>query len=775
MKRFSSRFFTRRLCVSLFCISLLSQTSVPAQSSPVRTLTILPSPINLDFEQGNIGKVPDGWIAPPMIVGYSAEISEEKPKAGKRAALLRSSDVSEAASGEFGNLMQAIDGARFRGHRVRFRAAVRFEAAGQMSRAQMWMRVDRAANQVGFFDNMGDRPIMTPEWNYYEIIGDIDDDAAALNIGIILLGKGKAWIDDVSVEDMGKLVALSEPARALKGRGLENLTAFARLFGYVRHFHPSDQAEAADWDVLAVEGVRAIEDAQSSAELAQKLEAFFAPIAPSLRVFPTAKRPDLSREYLQPKLADQLKIVFYRHNGFGQKSGQGIYTTERVRLDSLAARKETNLPDPAKPLVGDLPGGVSFLMPLALYADSEGTLPRASAARKDAANSLVKYSGNDRATRLADVALAWNIFQHFYPYFDVVKTNWPKVLTDSLIAAATDADEIAFRRTLRLMVAALHDGHGGVYNSSENMTHWLPVIFEWIEDRLVITDVAADRAAGLKPGDIVLKIDGKDADKTLSEAEMLISGATPQWQRYIALRRLRSGGKDEVVRLEVRSAGGSPRMVELRRDAQSVELKEKRPEKTAEIKQGIFYLDLDRINDEDFNALLPKLEKANGIIFDLRGYPKVSAVVISHLIDKPVESARWLVPIVTLPDQKGVEFNTNSRWSLDPIAPRLRARIAFITDGRAISYAETYMGIIEAYKLASIVGETTAGTNGNINPVTLPGGYRVVWTGMKVLKHDGSQHHGIGIRPTIPSSRTIKGVAEGRDEQLEKAIEVVSK
>ncbi len=84
------------------------------------------------------------------------------------------------------------------------------------------------------------------------------------------------------------------------------------------------------------------------------------------------------------------------------------------------------------------------------------------------------------------------------------------------------------------------------------------------------------------------------------------------------------------------------------------------------------------------------------------------------------------------------------------------------------------MGIIEAYKLAEIVGEPTAGTNGNINPFTLTGNYTVVWTGMKVLKHDGSQHHGIGIQPTVPVSQTIRGVRERRDEQLERAITIVS-
>ena len=45
---------------------------------------------------------------------------------------------------------------------------------------------------------------------------------------------------------------------------------------------------------------------------------------------------------------------------------------------------------------------------------------------------------------------------------------------------------------------------------------------------------------------------------------------------------------------------------------------------------------------------------------------------------------------------------------------------------------------------------------------------------MKVLKHDGSQQHLIGIQPTVPVERTIRGVAEGRDELLEKAAEVVS-
>jgi hypothetical protein len=151
------------------------------------------------------------------------------------------------------------------------------------------MRVDRAANKAGFFDNMGSRPITSGEWHEYDIVGDVDEDAEVLNIGMILPGKGKAWLDAVSVEDLGKLVVRSEPPRPLSGRGLENLIAFTRLLGYVRHFHPSDEANATAWDAFAVDGMLAVESARNADELAERLGAIFHRIGPTVRVFPTGK------------------------------------------------------------------------------------------------------------------------------------------------------------------------------------------------------------------------------------------------------------------------------------------------------------------------------------------------------------------------------------------------------------------------------------------------------------------------------------------------------
>jgi len=75
-----------------------------------------------------------------------------------------------------------------------------------------------------------------------------------------------------------------EPARALTPRGLENLVAFTRLLGYIRYFHPSDEAASVDWNAFAVHGVRAVEGAEDAAALARTLAELFGPVAPSVLI-----------------------------------------------------------------------------------------------------------------------------------------------------------------------------------------------------------------------------------------------------------------------------------------------------------------------------------------------------------------------------------------------------------------------------------------------------------------------------------------------------------
>ena len=107
-----------------------------------------------------------------------------------------------------------------------------------------------------------------------------------------------------------------------------------------------------------------------------------------------------------------------------------------------------------------------------------------------------------------------------------------------------------------------------------------------------------------------------------------------------------------------------------------------------------------------------------------------------------------------------------------PAQPYLgNKNIVFITDGSAISYAESIMGFVKGYNLATIVGQPTAGTNGNYNTFVLPGDIKINWTGMQVLKLDGTQLHGMGILPDVYVEKTIGDIINGKDAFLQKALD----
>ena len=168
---------------------------------------------------------------------------------------------------------------------------------------------------------------------------------------------------------------------------------------------------------------------------------------------------------------------------------------------------------------------------------------------------------------------------------------------------------------------------------------------------------------------------------------------------------------------------------------------------------------------------MDKLSEAKGIVFSSLSD---AYKVIPHLIHEPVWSTTWNVPVFTSPDRENVSFDT-SKWEIHPQPPFFKAKIAFIEEPYVVSSGETALGIIDHYKLGKLVGDTTAGTNGNVNFIPLMGGYSIMWTGMKVMKHDGSQLHLIGFQPDYPVKRTIKAIREGRDEYIEKAVEVLIK
>ena len=585
-------------------------------------------------------------------------------------------------------------------------------------------------------------------------------------------------------------VAIPVAAQTRLPRDLDNVAAFARLYGVVRYFYPSDAAASLAWNRFAVHGARLVRAARTTADLETSLKTLFAPLGPGIDIGRTlAPVP-------APGTPDKT-LIAWRYLGAGMDAAtqgvRGPYKRKRTNRGiqmppgvnssvvwgvpgppTTAEVFDADPPAPGAHVDVDLGAGLTARVRLAL-TDAEARGDAKASASVEALKRALEAIGDspeqpDIDTRAADVVVAWNVFRHFYPYWAEAGVDWNTRLRPQLEIAAAAKSRDAQRDALRRLVADARDGHGGVSDRRHRAAMgWLPVALEMREARVVIV---ASRAPNDAPvGAVVTTIDGVPASTRLADLIELSSG-TSQWRERRALYEISSCQLGTPVTLALETSAGA-RTSTLACDAKTPAL-ENRPDPVSELSAGVWYVDLSRARMTDITPMLPKLAAGKGVVFDLRGYPTdAGASILAHLLDSS-EKDRWMhVARLTGPFGQNAGWESEG-WNQTPQPPHFRGRIVFLTDSRAISYAESVMGYVRDRKLATIVGATTAGTNGNVVSFDVPSGFVIGFTGMKVTRHDGrSAFHLIGVEPDIPVAPTIAGLRSGRDEVLERGLSVI--
>ncbi len=155
------------------------------------------APANLNFEQGVAGKLPDAWFVPalPNDVDHWAQLRRTGCMNHDGCAVVL---VPDNAPVRVGNLMQSFKATAYRGKTVRLSAWLRLEPIAADDRGQMWLSIDRSGDKTGFFDDMSDCAIRTPEWTFREIRARVDEDATFIKFGVMSIGRGRVWVDRVS-------------------------------------------------------------------------------------------------------------------------------------------------------------------------------------------------------------------------------------------------------------------------------------------------------------------------------------------------------------------------------------------------------------------------------------------------------------------------------------------------------------------------------------------------------------------------------------------------
>ena len=156
------------------------------------------------------------------------------------------------------------------------------------------------------------------------------------------------------------------------------------------------------------------------------------------------------------------------------------------------------------------------------------------------------------------------------------------------------------------------------------------------------------------------------------------------------------------------------------------------------------------------------------MILDIRNYPAEFVVFAlgSLLVEQPTPFARFTAGDLGNPGA----FKWAAQTSLTPQPPHYSGKVVVLVDETSLSQAEYTAMAFRAAPQAIVVGSTTAGADGNVSQISLPGGLRTAISGIGVFYPDKRPTQRIGIVPDVEIRPTIDGIRAGRDEVLEEGV-----
>jgi hypothetical protein len=386
----------------------------------------------------------------------------------------------------------------------------------------------------------------------------------------------------------------------------------------------------------------------------------------------------------------------------------------------------------------------------------------------------------DAGLRLLALYRYWNIVQYFFPYKYLIGENWNNLLTEFIPKFVNAPNEFAYKQAVLLLIVRLHDTHAIMYGDPglENLrgNNYAPLKIWFIENKAVVTDYLnkdLGPKTGLQKGDIITSINGKSVDTIVKEILPFTPGSNyPTQLRNISYHLLRTG--DTILGItyqraltikSTRIACYKPELVPWVNIKLDTCFKYVAPD--------VAYLYPDNMRNDYLNGLLPGLMKTKGMIIDMRSYPPddVRSTLSKYLLPEQTPFVRFAYADLVNPGYF-VFGKPREVGSKNP--DYYKGRIVIIVNEFTQSAAEYTSMALRVASQATVIGSTTAGADGNVSYFLLPGGVRTRFSGIGVYYPDGRETQRVGIVPDIPVQPTIQGIIEGRDEMLEKAIEIIN-
>lgn len=391
----------------------------------------------------------------------------------------------------------------------------------------------------------------------------------------------------------------------------------------------------------------------------------------------------------------------------------------------------------------------------------------------------------DVGQRLLALYRFWNIIQYFYPYRHLIDGDWNKVLEEFIPKFINAKNEQEYTLVTLELIGRINDSHAYIWNNktleSIKGNFMIPLIAEFVENKLLVKgyyqDLTGELEKQIPVGSSIEQIDGIPVDTLISRYLPL----TPA-SNYITQLRDLSGKNGFLLRSNKTKASlfikNGNEENEILIDRIPVTML---PSKSYSLPDGTGFKMLDNnigyilprnLKEGDISIIIDSFSQTRGLIIDLRCYPSTFmpfsygawiknysspfATITKTTLKKPGS----ILYADTVPNGKRNNNNYNGK-------------VVIIVNSETQSQAEFTAMALSGSSNVKVIGSTTAGADGDVSEIVLPGGIKTSISGVGIYYPDGTETQRVGIKIDIQIQPTINGIIKGKDELLEKAIEII--
>lgn len=536
---------------------------------------------------------------------------------------------------------------------------------------------------------------------------------------------------------------------------VDNLYLLGKIWGFLKYYHPEIAAGKYDWDKELIEFLPGYTNVKSLKERNDSLENWinrFGKISVcescNDSILMNAKlKPDfswISNSEFSPALVETLENI--KNNRI--QSGQ--YYTKFQSQDGIN---------------------------MVLFQHEPGY-------------SNIKFPNDSYG--LLSVFRFWNIINYWYPYKYNLPVKWGTILKQFIKKMLAHEDEEEYTLLIEGLITAIHDSHGYYRNAITDEIagkYYLPFTVKIVENKIFVTSILNDSLAALsnvKVGDIIESINDKKLAMIIEDYKNIIPASNEgSYLDKLSYRITRnSSNKTNIIVKRNNKIFQTQTYNYIPKFYPPVDLNPpyfsyQKDSSFCVVSKGIGYINVGRFNRKDSVQLGQMIHKVSKLIIDNRqnqdeqkgtgGGDIIAEMILSP--DNKFARFSTLQPsypgVFTLTEPTNMGLKSNEHY--------FKGDIRILTNEGTISVGEFLTMAFQKAPKAKTLGATTAGADGNVTYITLPGGIFVQFTGLGVYYPNGAETQRVGIKPDILVRPTIDEYRKFNDEQLSKAIEYLQK